>query len=151
MYSAFREANLVIVLKPNNIGLYNTFSLNCKYAKYIIALGGKIMSRDIFISRTNELLKQKGLSQKQLANMSNITEASLSRYLSGILVPRIDVIRNIALALGVSVSYLVGDTNDSGLSVSPYQETYRVVARNKSNLSDEEKTKLIKLLFGEGK
>ena len=109
------------------------------------------MGGDIFISRTNELLKQKGLSQKQLAKMSNITEASLSRYLSGILVPRIDIIRNIALALGVSVSYLVGDTNDSSLSVSPYQETYRVVARNKSNLSDEEKTELIKLLFGDGK
>ena len=109
------------------------------------------MGGDIFISRTNELLKQKGLSQKQLAKMSNITESSLSRYLSGILVPRIDVIRNIALALGVSVSYLVGDTYDSSLLVSPYQETYRVVARNKSNLSDEEKIELIKLLFGDGK
>ncbi len=108
------------------------------------------MNVDAFVSRTNDLLKEKGLSQKQLAKMSNITEASLSRYLSGILKPRIDVIRNIALALGVSVSYLVGDVDDFDPS-SPYEETYRVVARNKVNLSDEEKTELIKLLFGDKK
>ncbi len=109
------------------------------------------MSVDLFISRVNELLEKKGLSQKQLAKMSNITESSLSRYLAGILQPRIDVIRNIALALGVSVSFLIGDTNDLVFSSSPYKETYRVVARNKSKLSDHEKTELIKLLFGDEK
>lgn len=109
------------------------------------------MKKDTFTLRTNQILKERGISQKQLAKMSNITEASLSRYLTGILVPRIDVIRNIALALGVSVSYLVGDSDDNNITMAPYQETYNVVARNKSNLSDEEKTELVKLLFGDKK
>lgn len=107
------------------------------------------MGKDVFVQRTNNLLKERGITQSQLAKMSNITEASLSRYLAGILKPRIDIVRNIALALDVNVSYLVGDSSESNLSTSPFQETYRVVARNKSCLSDSEKTELIKLLFGD--
>ena len=103
------------------------------------------------IERVNRLLKEKGLTQKQLSRMSNITEASLSRYLTGQLEPKIDVVRNLALSLGVPVSYLIGDTNEHEVGNKPFEETYVVVARNKASLTEQEKTELIKLLFGEGK
>lgn len=103
------------------------------------------------IERINNLLKEKNLTQKQLSKMSNITEASLSRHLSGKLEPKIDIVRNIAFSLGVSVSYLVGDTNDYNIKKKPFDETYIIIARNKNSLTDQEKTKLIKLLFEDGK
>lgn len=106
------------------------------------------MNKEEFTTRTNKILKEKGITQKELSKMSKITEASLSRYLSGSLIPRIDVVRNIAEALGVSVSYLIGESDNANTGKSAYEETCTIVARNRSNLTDEEKTKLIKLLFG---
>lgn len=55
------------------------------------------------------------------------------------------------MALGVPVSYLIGDTDEREALQKPFEETYVVVARNKSSLTEQEKTELIKLLFGEGK
>lgn len=105
----------------------------------------------ILVERVNKLLREKSLTQKQLSRMSNVTEASLSRYLTGQLEPKVDVVRNIALALGVSVGYLVGETDENATRQNPFEETYVVVARNRASLTDQEKTELIKLLFGEGK
>lgn len=101
-----------------------------------------------FGERVTNLLREKRMTQKDLAKLSNITEASLSRYISGILTPRIDVINNIAIALDVSPSYLLGEIDQIKRNESAYQETYRVVARNKGSLTKEEKTELIELLFG---
>ena len=109
------------------------------------------MNKEEFTTRTNEILKERGITQKELSKMSNITEASLSRYLSGDYVPRIDVVRNIAIALGVSVSYLIGESEGTNNNISAFNETYNVVARNKSSLTDDEKAELIKLLFKGGK
>ena len=39
-----------------------------------------------------ELMKQEGLSQKELAEKINVTEASMSRYIKGERIPRIDVL-----------------------------------------------------------
>lgn len=99
-----------------------------------------------FVERTNQLLKEKGLTQKQLSAISNITEASLSRYLSGASEPRIDIVKNLAKALGVSPSYLIGESDDIEID-KPYEQSYIVLTRNKNKLSDDEKAKLIKVLF----
>ena len=100
-----------------------------------------------FRERVKSLMERDGISQKELANLSGISEASVSRYLSGDLKPRMDILINIAKVFNVSTSYLVGE--DDNISESDaYEETICVVTRNKSKLSDSQKAELIKVLFG---
>ncbi len=55
--------------------------------------------------------QQKGLSQKELAEKSEINTKSLSRYELGTSVPPADSLKSIADALGVSSDYLLNDDN----------------------------------------
>lgn len=58
------------------------------------------------------LLKQRGITQRMLAEMAHTTEATISRYLSDARrMPRADLIISIAEALNVSTDYLLGLTS----------------------------------------
>ena len=59
--------------------------------------------------RIRMLLEEQHLSQKDLAQKAGITEASMSKYLSGERTPRIDVVVNLANALGVTADELIGN------------------------------------------
>lgn len=100
-----------------------------------------------FKERVKTLMERDGISQKELANLSGISEASVSRYLSGDLKPRMDILTNIAKVFNVTTSYLVGE-DDNLRESNAYEETLCVVTRNKSKLNDEQKAELIKVLFG---
>ncbi|AND12596.1 MULTISPECIES: helix-turn-helix domain-containing protein [Proteus] len=56
--------------------------------------------------RLTELRAQKGLSQSELAELSGVAPAQISRYESGINVPRAHIIAKLAKALGVQYSFL---------------------------------------------
>lgn len=101
-----------------------------------------------FIDRVQQLMARDKISQKQLSVLSHISEPSISRYLSGKIEPRMDIVVNIAKVFGVTPSYLLGETdfvkqNDS------FEETYSIVARNKTKLSAEQKNEIAKMLFKE--
>ena len=100
-----------------------------------------------FKERVKTLMERDGISQKELANLSGISEASVSRYLSGDLKPRMDILTNIAKVFNVSTSYLVGE-EDKLIQSDAYEETLCIVTRNKSKLNDAQKAELIKVLFG---
>lgn len=51
------------------------------------------------------------ITQKELANLSEVSQPSLCRYLKGQM-PRQDVINNVAEALGVSSEHLLGGTQE---------------------------------------
>lgn len=101
-----------------------------------------------FTERTKGLMAEKSVTQKELAKVTGISESSISRYLSGELEPRMDILSNISRALGTTVSYLVGEDGKPNATQNPFTETLCVVTRNKSKLSDKEKAELIKVLFG---
>ena len=101
-----------------------------------------------FTERTKSIMAEKGVSQKELAKVSGISESSISRYLSGDLEPRMDILSNISRALGTTVSYLLGEEEEPPVNPNPFNETLCVVTRNKSKLTDQEKAELIKVLFG---
>lgn len=75
--------------------------------------GGIKMNKttEIFISRLDQARKEKGLTQRELANKVGVTEVSMSRYINGTRVPSGPIVVNIAKALGISVDYLVGTSN----------------------------------------
>lgn len=53
------------------------------------------------------LLKKQGITQRELAERAKITEASVSRYLSGQRVLRILTFASIAQVLGVNINELI--------------------------------------------
>ncbi len=50
---------------------------------------------------------EKGITQKQLAQSTGLTEAGISRYINGQRLPRIDILIDIADELHCSVQYLL--------------------------------------------
>ncbi len=70
------------------------------------------------------LLKEKNMTQKDLAELSGVNESTLSRALTGEVNPSIRTIRNITKALDITTDWLFSDdgeytlTNDSEISIN---------------------------------
>lgn len=62
----------------------------------------------IFSERLREAMKRKSLTQKQLESISNVTQSSISAYLRGDMEPKISVFYQLAVALDVSMEWLLG-------------------------------------------
>ena len=58
--------------------------------------------------RIKYLLSIRKLSQKEFAKRLGITEATLSRYVSGTRMPKADMIISICNELGISADWLLG-------------------------------------------
>lgn len=63
---------------------------------------------DIRIARLKEALRNTDMTARDLAAKANISEASVSRYLSGKLSPKLDSIQALAKALNVDPVWLLG-------------------------------------------
>ena len=98
--------------------------------------------------KVKELMKNQGINQKKLSQLSGITEASISRYLKSERAVRLDIIINFAKALNVTTEYLLNDDEETDLK--PYQEIATAIARNGNSLTAEEKNQLIALILGNG-
>ena len=111
------------------------------------------MADDCFKMRFAALLQSKGMSQKEIAEKTNLTEGAISHYLKGDRVPRGAILLNIANALGTSTDYLKGKADDvrpAGAD-DEVKEVFRLVARNAASMSAEEKARLARILFGGNK
>lgn len=61
--------------------------------------------------KIEQRLEKINMSQKELADKVNVTEATISRYLSGARNPRGEILSKIATVLGVTTDYLLGNTD----------------------------------------
>ncbi len=100
-----------------------------------------------FGERIAKLLEIEGYTQRELANMIGVTEAALSRYLRNEREPKMEIIVNIATALNTTTDYLLSGKEDA----ESFEETYRLVARGTSMMTDDEKMKLMKVLMNNGR
>ena len=66
-----------------------------------------------FGEKTLNILKYKGISQRELSEKVGCTEVSISRYISGERVPKGTIVVKIANALGVSTDYLLDKKYES--------------------------------------
>jgi transcriptional regulator with XRE-family HTH domain len=98
------------------------------------------MALDTALAR--RLMKQHGWTQKELAGMAGVTEAAMSRYLSGDRQPRADVVANMATALHTTSEALLGRTGE----MSELDKAIRLVARNAGAITDSVKRRLIYIL-----
>lgn len=99
-----------------------------------------------FGERLLSLLKKQGVTQKELAERINSTEATLSRYVSGDREPKAEVLANIATALHTTSDFLLGIEKDDDYD---FHKVERLLARNSSKMTEKEKRALISALFGE--
>lgn len=93
--------------------------------------------------RINALLKEKHMTQKDLATMIGVTESALSRYISNEREPKIEVLANLATALDTSVDYLTTGAKPE----TDFDEIYRLVARSSYSLTEDQKIKIIKAVM----
>ncbi len=70
------------------------------------------MENSILGKRVKNLLESKNITQKELAEKCQTTEATISRNLNGIHAPKAEIIEKIASVLGVTTDYLLGITNN---------------------------------------
>ena len=93
--------------------------------------------------RIRKLLKESEYTQKELAQMCGVTESAMCRYLKNEREPKIEVIANIATALGTTVEYLTKGKDDE----MSFERLFRLVARGTASMTEEEKKKLMKVLL----
>ena len=96
-------------------------------------------------SRIAKTLQKRGMTQKELAGRIGVTEAVMSRYVSGDREPKPDVLANIATALHTTSDFLLGIECEK----FDHRRICRMIARNSSSMTELEKRDLINALFGE--
>lgn len=102
----------------------------------------------IFSDRLVSLMRQKGITQKQLSAQINITPSAMSYYANGSRTPSGEILAKIAKALGTSTDYLLGIT-DAPQTSAPNPELH-YLQRNLSKLDPEQLRKaetLLKTVF----
>jgi len=65
-----------------------------------------------FSERLARILEEKHLTQKELSEMTQITAATISRYISGKRKPSAELLWVISNVLGVTADYLLGKTDN---------------------------------------
>lgn len=104
------------------------------------------MELNTFSERLAELMKQQGITQKELAVTVGITEASMSRYMHSDRIPKSAIIANMATALHTTSDYLLG-TEEKGDPECDYPRIIRLIARNSASMTKEQKKAIINTLL----
>lgn len=102
------------------------------------------MGKELGLRITKALQKQ-SMTQKELAERIGLTEAGISRYISGDREPKPDTLANMATALHTTSDYLLGIECEE----FDHPRIRRLIARNASSMTEQEKRELINALFGE--
>ncbi len=102
------------------------------------------MGKDMGVRIAETLQKQK-MTQKELAARIGVTEGVISRYISGDREPKPEMLANIATALHTTSDFLLGIENEE----YNHARVRRIIARNSSHMTEQEKRELINALFGE--
>ncbi|MFN9489639.1 MAG: helix-turn-helix domain-containing protein [Betaproteobacteria bacterium] len=94
-----------------------------------------------FPERLAALRKERGLTQQALADQVGLAVLQVRRYEGGTSQPTLDVIRRLAIALGVSADMLVFDEKERGPS-----ETLRYQFETVSRMSEHDQEVIRELL-----
>jgi len=94
-----------------------------------------------FPERLAALRKERGLTQQALADQVGLAVLQIRRYEGGTSQPTLDVIRRLAIALGVSADMLVFDEQERGPS-----ETLRYQFEAVSRMSEHDQEMIRELL-----
>ena len=71
---------------------------------------------DIFVENLRKTIEEMKISQNKLSRISNISQSNISTILSSTKSPNLDTVAKIAKALGVSISFLIGESEENTYS-----------------------------------
>lgn len=103
------------------------------------------MAKDLG-EKIRDLMDKLALSQKKLAELANVTEVSMSRYISGERDPSIETLANIATALHTTTDFLLGKESEKEFE---FRNVKTLLARNAKQLTNKQKREIIDALFGD--
>lgn len=95
-----------------------------------------------FVERFNEVVKEKNVSQTELAKRSGITQSSISDWLKGKYLPKQDKVHALADALNVSPSYLMGWDDEENSEEPPKRE--KIIMEGFEDITDQMVIKKLK-------
>lgn len=75
-----------------------------------------------------DIMQVRGYTQQWLSAQTDIPDATISRYLSGVHNPKIEYVARMASAMGVSVDYLLGLSTSSVPNQPPSPEIRALIA-----------------------
>lgn len=84
------------------------------------------------------LLRERGMSQKELAEAASLTPASVSRYVNGEREPRALTVAALAEILGVKPSDIIGTTDEQEMNTA-----ICLLVRNAGKLTEAQRAELI--------
>ena len=99
--------------------------------------------------RLERMLKERKMSQKELAQKADITEAAVSHYIKGDRVPRSTTLEIIAGALGVTAGFLLGAGVTSATAEKKkqtFEETRDMLKKHSGSFTHEQRLELISIL-----
>jgi len=99
-----------------------------------------------FQENLNQLMKEKNITQKELAKRIGIDETAMCRYVNGSRTPRIDILTNLAKELDVTIEYLVGEGEEN----YEYKKVKNLICRNVQEMSDGQRLELMEILSRKG-
>lgn len=94
---------------------------------------------EIFIKRFKEILEEKNIKQKEIADRVGVSEVTISRYLTGERIPRMDVVLKLASYLNVSIDYLLGNSDIKNLQTKEVNDIIDPLLEDIDSLSSEQK------------
>ncbi len=100
------------------------------------------MEERLFSEILRDEMKKRGMSQRQLAIKSGLTEASISKYCSGLRTPETKVLTVICKTLGIKSDVLLG----LEVEKSSFESVKSQIASIKQELTFAEKMELIQLI-----
>lgn len=92
-----------------------------------------------------KLLSEQNMTQKELAQLTGMTESTISHYMKGDRVPRGVNLVKIAKALGTTTDYLL-ETEENVNEGDSFETVKTLIARNASNFTEAEKIELVGIL-----
>jgi transcriptional regulator with XRE-family HTH domain len=112
-----------------------------------MAISEQAAHNELFASRLRQLRKAKNLSQSELGNLAGLHYTNLSRYERGSSNPTADAVKRLAVALGVSSSYLLDGIEDGSTpNTALVDQDLLVRFRAVQSLSEQEKAVIIQVL-----
>ena len=91
----------------------------------------------------HRIIKERNITQKELAQSSGLTESAISRYLKGDRIPRGVSLIRIAESLNVSIDELVGFKPNKEEDITQIKF---LIARSGSEMTAQEKAELIAII-----
>ena len=90
---------------------------------------GEKMEIDTFGQRLRRMRLSKNLSQKDLAELVGGKNSSISNYEKDVYMPRMDMVRRLASALGTTPDYLMGERGSDFIDISRLTEHEKTIIR----------------------